>query len=122
MDTDWNTKAITLSVAYPMGTLAYGPECGTLWSIKARRRKRWRHLAQMTFATFIECSVPRTDCAEHDVHQIHTPWAEPHGRYTLNFESFAIQLIMACQNLTEVSGFLGLSWNGIQAIQRRGVE
>ena len=48
--------------------------------------------------------------------------AEPHGRFTLDFEAFAIQLILACQNLTEVGGLLGISWNGIQAIQRRGVE
>lgn len=122
VDTDMEAKTITLSVTYPMGTLAHCPECGVLCSIKDRRRKRWRHLAQMTFATYIECEVPRADCAEHDVHQILTPWAEPHGRFTLDFETFAIQLILACQNLTAVAGMLGISWNGIQAIQRRGVE
>jgi transposase len=122
VDTDMDAKSITLSVIYPMGTLAHCPECGTLCSIKDRRRKKWRHLAQMSFATYIECDVPRTDCAEHDVHQIQTPWAEPHGRFTLDFETFAIQLILACQNLTAVGDLLGISWNGIQAIQRRGVE
>ncbi|MDQ3003305.1 MAG: transposase family protein, partial [Fibrobacterota bacterium] len=122
VDTDMEAKAITLSVIYPMGTLAPCPECGTLCSIKDRRRKKWRHLAQMTFATYIECDVPRTDCAEHDVHQIRTPWAEPNGRFTLDFETFGIQLILACQNLTEVGRLLGISWDGIQAIQRRGVE
>lgn len=121
VDTDMEAKAITLSVIYPMGTLAPCPECGTLCSIKDRRRKKWRPLAQMTFATYIECDVPRTDCAEHDVHQIQAPWAEPHGRFTLDFETFGIQFILACQNLTEVGGLLGISWNGIQAIQRRGV-
>jgi transposase len=122
VDTDMEARTITLSVIYPKGTLAHCPECGVLCSIKDRRLKKWRHLAQMTFATYVECEVPRTDCAEHDVHQIQTPWAEPGGRFTLDFETFAIQLILACQNLTQVGGLLGISWDGVQAIQRRGVE
>jgi transposase len=122
VDTDFEAKTITLSVAYPMGTLAHCPECGALCSIKDRRLKKWRHLAQMTFETYVECEVPRTDCEEHDVHQILTPWAEPRGRFTLDFETFGIQLILACQSLSAVGELLGISWNGVQAIQRRGVE
>jgi len=122
VDTDFEAKTIHLSVAYPMGTLAHCPECGRLCPIKDRRLKKWRHLAQMTFATYVECEVPRTDCEEHDVRQILTPWAEPHGRFTLDFETFGIQLILACQSLTAVGELLAISWSGVHAIQRRGVE
>jgi transposase len=115
-------KSVLIEVAYPAGTLVHCPECGKLCSIKDKRKRKWRHLSLMQFQTFVECDVPRSDCEEHGIHQILVPWAEPNGRFTLAFEDFGIQLIHASSNLTAASVLLGISWDGIQAIQRRGVE
>lgn len=122
VDLETKDKTVSIELAYPMGTLVHCPECGNLCSVKDRRRKQWRHLSQMQFQTFVACEVPRADCDEHGVLQIMVPWADPNGRSTLAFEDFGIQLIQACQNLTEAARLLGISWDGIQAIQRRGVE
>jgi transposase len=122
VDLETRDKTVSIELAYPMGTLVHCPECGKLCSVKDRRRKQWRHLSQMQFQTFVACEVPRADCDEHGVLQIMVPWADPNGRSTLAFEDFGIQLIHACQNLTEAARLLGISWDGIQAIQRRGVE
>lgn len=122
VDLETKDKTVSIELAYPMGTLVHCPECGKLCSVKDRRRKQWRHLSQMQFQTFVACEVPRADCDEHGVLQILVPWADPNGRSTLAFEDFGIQLIQACQNLTEAARLLGISWDGIQAIQRRGVE
>ena len=122
VDLETKDKTVSIELAYPMGTLVHCPECGKLCSVKDRRRKQWMHLSQMQFQTFVACEVPRADCDEHGVLQIMVPWADPNGRSTLAFEDFGIQLIQACQNLTEAARLLGISWDGIQAIQRRGVE
>jgi len=115
-------KSVLIEVAYPSGTLVHCPECGKLSSVKDKRKKKWRHLSLMQFQTFVECEVPRSDCDEHGIHQILVPWAEPNGRFTLAFEDFGIQLIQASSNLTAAATLLGISWDGIQAIQRRGVH
>lgn len=122
VDLGTKDKSVLIEVAYPLGTLVHCPECGKLCSVKDKRKRKWRHLALMQFQTFVECDIPRSDCDEHGVHQILVPWAEPNGRFTLAFEDFGIQLIQASSNLTAAAVLLGISWDGIQAIQRRGVE
>lgn len=122
VDLGTKDKSVLIEVAYPAGTLVHCPECGKLCSVKDKRKRKWRHLSLMQFQAFVECDVPRSDCEEHGIHQIHVPWAEPNGRFTLAFEDFGIQLIQASSNLTAAATLLGISWDGIQAIQRRGVE
>lgn len=122
VDLGTEDKSVLIEVAYPSGTLVHCPECGKLCSVKDKRKRKWRHLSLMQFQTFVECDVPRSDCDEHGIHQIHVPWSEPNGRFTLAFEDFGIQLIQASSNLTAAATLLGISWDGIQAIQRRGVE
>ena len=122
VDLGTKDKSVLIELSYPLGTLVHCPECGKLCSVKDRRKKTWRHLSVMQFQTFVACEVPRADCDEHGVLQILVPWAEPNGRFTLAFEDFGIQLIQACQNLTEAARLMGLSWDAIQTIQRRGVE
>lgn len=119
MDVDKRTVAVEIS--YPLGTMAHCSECGQLCSVKDRRKKRWRHLSQMSFQTQIECEVPRTDCTEHDVLQILVPWAEPHGRFTLEFEAFAILVLERSRSIDEGSEILGISWDAAQSIMRRAV-
>jgi transposase len=122
VDLGMKDKSVLIEVTYPPGTLVHCPECGKLCSVKDKRKKRWRHLSLMQLQTFVECDVPRADCEQHGIHQILVPWAEPNGRFTLAFEDFGIQLIQASSNLTAAAALLGISWDGVQSIQRRGVE
>ena len=51
------------------------PECGNCSSLHTRRRT-WRHLDLLEHQAWIVCDVPRVDCPEHGVGQIHVPWAD----------------------------------------------
>ncbi len=118
---DIDQRMVVVEISYPLGIRADCSECGQLCSIKDRRKKRWRHLSQMSFQTQIECEVPRTDCSEHYVLQILVPWAEPHGRFTLEFEAFAILVLERSRSIVEGSEILGISWDAAQSIMCRAV-
>ena len=122
VEVDVENKVVSIRVAYPKGTLVHCPDCGELCGVRDHRERRWRHLAQMEFRTFVHCAIPRCDCDEHGVKQIHLPWAEAGSQFTLTFEAFAIALILASRNLSEVERILNISWDAVQGIQKRAVE
>ena len=50
-----------------------------------------------------------------------TPWAEPGSRFTLHFEYFAVQVILASRSLTQAAELLELDWDSVQRIVDRAV-
>lgn len=85
-------------------------------------QRQWRHLDVMQFATIIRARVPRCQCPEHGVVTAHVPWAEPHGRFTLMFEAFALTVIEAARSFVQAMEILKVDWHTIQEIVRRAVE
>ena len=122
VDMNMDKREVIVEIYYPHGTFVKCPECGQLNPEKDRRKRRWRHLAQMSFRTMIECNIPRCDCPEHDVHQISVPWAEPYGQFTSEFEAFAIMVLQKARSLSDASEILGISWDTAKEIQKRAVE
>jgi transposase len=53
---------------------------------------------------------------------IEVPWAGKHSRFTLMFESFAIEVLLACGNVESARKLLGLSWRQVDEIRMRAVE
>jgi transposase len=99
------------------------PECGKPAKLHDHAPlRRWRHLDTCQMKTFIECRLPRVRCEGHTVKTVPAPWAEPHGRFTLFFEAFCIRLLMATQKKSEVCRLLGLSFDELHHIQKRGVQ
>ncbi len=84
--------------------------------------RSWRHLDTMQFETTIVARVPRTDCNECGVKTCEVPWAEPHGRFTLMFEAFAIRVLQAAASIKQAQELLRLSWRSLQTIMDRAVE
>ncbi len=41
------------------------------------------------------------------------PWAGKHSRFTLFFETFAIEVLQACRNFKAAAAILGLSWDSL---------
>ena len=76
----------------------------------------------MQFMTVIRARVPRCQCPEHGVVTAAVPWAEPHGRFTLMFEAFAVAVIEAARSFVQAMEILKLDWHTIQEIVRRAVE
>jgi len=99
------------------------PVCGQLCSkVDHREERKWRHLDTMQFQTFIACSIPRISCPEHGVKSVQVPWAGKYSRFTLLFEKFAVDVLLAAKSIKAAIDLLRLSWDQIQEIQERAVE
>jgi transposase len=116
-------KQVDIELRWQWGTAAKCPECGRECSIHDRAPERtWRHLDTMQFETLIRARVPRSDCPEHGVKTMQVPWAAPQGRFTLLFERFAVDVLLACASVSQACELLGLGWEAAHEIMRRAVE
>jgi transposase len=112
---------IRLEAVLPAGCRC--PECGERRPLKDHAPERsWRHLDTMQFETVLTARVPRTECPACGVKTCEVPWAEPHGRFTLMFEAFAIRVLQAASSIQQARLLLGLSWRSVQRIMDRAVE
>lgn len=97
--------------------------CGEERPLKDHAPERtWRHLDTMQFETVLKARLPRTDCPDCGVKTVSAPWAEPHGRYTLMYQAFAIRVLQAASSIEKGRALLGLSWQSAHEIMRRAVE
>ncbi len=131
LDTAWTVSDVSLFLEESRVeiTLAHGggriacPECGGQCTIADHGPQRsWRHLDTMQFETKILASTPRADCKTCGVKTIAVPWAGKHSRFTLMFEAFAIEVLLACSNIKSAAGLLGITWDGAQRIMDRAVQ
>ncbi len=76
----------------------------------------------MQFKTMLHAAVPRAKCSEHGVKQASVPWAEANSRFTLLFERFAIDVLLATQNVKGARSILRTGWEQTWNILRRDVE
>src|SRR5260370_26185766 len=76
----------------------------------------------MQFTTLIRARAPRSNCPEHGVKTMQVPWAAPQGRFTMLFERFAVEVLLASGSVSQACELLGLNWDTAQEIMRRAVE
>ncbi len=99
------------------------PECGQACPIADHTPERsWRHLDTMQFQTVIVARVPRTACSRCGDKSVKVPWAEPHGRFTLMFEAFALLVIRKAKSFTAAADILRCSTDVIERIVEQAVE
>jgi transposase len=116
-------KKVEIELGWQWGAAAQCPECGREGSIHDCAPERtWRHLDTMQFATLIRARTPRSDCPEHGVKTMRVPWAEPQGRFTLLFERFAVEVLLASASVSQACELLGIGWDTAQEMMRRAVE
>ena len=122
VELDVKSQRVDVWVGHPRRHRWPCPECGTACSLYDHAPERmWRHLDSCQFQTFLHARPPRVKCPEHGVRQVDLPWAEPKGRFTLLFESFAIRVL----EQTTIEGacqILGISWDEAWHVLRRAVE
>ncbi len=123
VETDLGGREVTARVAWPSRTMAPCPECRKLCPVHDRMGERsWRHLSVMQYKLELRCSLPRCRCDEHGVRAVKAPWAEPGSRFTLNFEAWAIEVMLACSSLTRACSLLNIHWDSAQRIVDRAVK
>jgi len=127
----WKVSAVTLDLAakkveveigYDLSQSMKCPECEKDCAHYDHREMReWRHLDTMQFETILRCEVPRCKCMEHGVKTLRVPWAGKGSRFTLLFESFAIEVLKACSSVKAAAELMGLNWHQVNEIKRRAV-
>ena len=127
----WKVSAVTLDVAakrveveigYDLSQSMECPECDVCCGHYDHREMReWRHLDTMQFETILRCELPRSNCPEHGVKTLRVPWAGKGSRFTLLFESFAIDVLRACSSVKAAAELMGLNWHQVNQIKRRAV-
>jgi transposase len=99
------------------------PECGKECARHDHAPERcWRHLDVMQFTTQIRARIPRCNCPVHKVTTVRAPWAEPGSHFTLMFEAFAIEVLLASASIVQAVELLALDWDSVQRIMDRAVE
>lgn len=120
---DVENAILDIFVVEQDGTTFPCPECGTTSQMYDHAPvRRWRHLDTMQFTTQIIASLPRISCQEHGIKTVSVPWADPHSRWTLLFEAFAIEVMLSTSNLTRAMALLKIGWESLQNIRERAVE
>lgn len=128
----WQVKEVRLNleeqrvdvcIEWPAGVRCTCPNCEKEAIIYDHAEERcWRHLDTCQLKTILRCSVPRVQCPEHGVVTMKVPWAEPHARFTMLFERFAIDVLQSCQNRKKGRDILKVSWDELDLIMRKAVE
>jgi len=115
-------KKVEIELGWQWGQSASCPECGRACALHDCAPERtWRHLDTMQFTTLIRARTPRANCPEHGVKTIQVPWAAPQGRFTLLFERFAVDVLLASASVSQACALLGISWDTAHEIMRRAV-
>lgn len=118
---DTGSKLVEVRVEYPAGAL-WTNEAGERFGVYDHVERRWRHLDTCGFETRLVCRVPRVRTAEGKVETVPVPWAGQRSRFTLLYERFAIEVLLASRSVSAAAQLLGLSWDQLQAIMERAVE
>ena len=118
---DRSPGRVTIEMAYRTESLVPCPECGTWCKRHDAKAREWRDLDLMGWRTTLRAEVPRASCPRHGVRQISVPWAEPHGRFTMRFETEVIEDLLAMP-LRTVAQKWGLSGHQADGIRARAVR
>ena len=109
-----------LPCGYPEGTL-WASEAGARLPVHDHVERRWRHLDTCGLETVLVCRVPRVEIPEGKVETVPVPWAGRRSRFTLRYERFAVEVLLACRSVRAAAAWLGLSCDQLQAIMDRAV-
>jgi transposase len=117
-----NAEKLTIEVrmVLPPVTVWGCVKCNCRMHVKEWRERRWRHMDSCQFKTILVASVPVVECPEHGAQTVQVPWAEGSSRYTLLFERFAIEVLLAC-NTERAGELLDITWDQADGIKQRAV-
>jgi transposase len=126
----WKVEVVKLETEKKLVEVRVGYRPETLWGNREGERlvtydhveRQWRHLDTCGFETIIVCRVPRVRGPDGKVEIVAVPWAGRGSRFTLLFERFVIDVLLACRSVSAAGGLLSLSWDQVHRIMERAVE
>jgi transposase len=97
------------------------PKCGAVLPLHDHApSRRWRHLDHGSWLTWLYARLPRVNCLFHGVQRVRVPWALAGARFTLEFETHAINTLLETDVLG-ASRLLRLSWHETWGVMERAV-
>jgi transposase len=122
VELDVKAQEIVVAVEHPRGTKFCCPECPQeLPCYDHADERRWRHLDSCQFKTILSARIPRVKCPEHGVRNVAVPWAATSSRFTILFERFAIDVLLATQTVTGAMSILRTTWDQTWPLVERAV-
>ena len=122
VELDDEQQEIRIHVEHPRGAKFCCPDCQTeLPCHDHAAERRWRHLDSCQFKTVLIASQPRVKCPDHGVKTAIVPWANKSSRFTLMFERFAIDVLLATQTVKGAQSILRTSWDETWHIVEKAV-
>ncbi len=122
MSLDVSRQQVDVYVEHPAGTKFCCPECTeSLPCYDHTAERLWRHLDSCQFQTHLHARIPRVNCPEHGVKTVRVPWAEKGSRFTILFERFVIEILLATQTVKGAMSILGTKWDQTWGIVERAV-
>jgi transposase len=123
VELDHEASEIRVSVQHPRGTKFNCPECELQLPCHDHAEpRRWRHLDSCQFKTILTARTPRVKCPAHGVKTVDVPWAEKSSRFTIMFERFAIDVLLATQTVKGAMSLLDTKWDQTWNIIVRAVR
>jgi transposase len=120
---DHVAQEVRVRVEHPRGAKFRCCECDSECPIHDHAaERRWRHLDSCQFKTVLIATPPRVKCPTHGVKNAVLPWAEKGSRFTMLFERFAIDVLLACQTVKGAQGILRTSWDETWHILQKAVS
>lgn len=123
VELDILAQEIVVVVEHPRGTKFSCPDCRReLPCYDHAEERRWRHLDSCQFKTILSALIPRVKCPEHGVRNVAVPWAVKNSRFTILFERFAIDVLLATQTVTGAMSILRTTWDQTWPMVQRAVK
>ena len=103
-------RSVEIEVEWPDSYKVPCAECGRACAVYDHAGVRWwRHLDTMNRMTRICSRVPRSDCPEHGVKPRVVPWAGARSRFTVEFETQTIDLLLLARSQSQAARHLELT-------------
>lgn len=121
---DKPTAAVTIQLAHQSRSeLFQCPRCQQNAPVYDHLPERtWRHLDTCQYTTLVQARVPRVACPRCGVRTVRVPWAEPLGRFTALFESYAIDVLLTAQVQSRAAALLRLSPEQVESLLARALK
>jgi hypothetical protein len=99
------------------------PVCQGIAPLYDHRQERiWRHLDTCQYKTLLIAALPRVLCPQHGVKTVEASWSAANSHFTLLFERFAIDLLLATQVQDKAAQILRLSPGQVHDLMKRAVK
>lgn len=134
----WRVKEVELDMKGQKVVVVVEVTAGTEWGEEGQQlavhgweEREWRHLDTMQFETIIRSRVPRVrrpkfgedgEPCGWETEMVRVPWAGARSRWTLQFEAWALKVLLSSESVQAACRLLRLNWESAHMVMQRAVD